>query len=188
MSISINENHGQVADEINNHAPVTFNLGEQTFESRHQAQFATDTGIHCNRATRETFELGASSDEMMALYHAVDDALKRMAFDQARFFLQKIAYTMVDKSVSPYEKDRFKQLMTRFAAVDPLYREVLDVVKPLVSMTPGLIQSKVYPHIEKYDTETIRYALYFAHELGDLVRIKKGRSYALYLPGQTIDG
>lgn len=56
MSISINENHGQVADEINNHAPVTFNLGEQTFESRLQAQFATDTRIHCNRATRETFE------------------------------------------------------------------------------------------------------------------------------------
>jgi tetratricopeptide (TPR) repeat protein len=133
-------------------------------------------------------KLGASSDELMALYRAVDDALKRMAFDQARGFLQKIAYTMVDKSASPYEKDRFKQLMTRFATVDPLYREVLDVVKPLVSMTPGLIQSKVYPHIEKYDAETIRYALYFAHELGDLVRIKKGRSYALYLPGQTIDG
>lgn len=56
MSFSINENHGQVAEEINNHAPVTFNLGEQTTESRRQAQFATDTGIHCNRATRETFE------------------------------------------------------------------------------------------------------------------------------------
>lgn len=56
MSFSINENYGQVADEINNHAPVTFNLGEQTSESRHQAQFATDTGIHCNRATRETLE------------------------------------------------------------------------------------------------------------------------------------
>lgn len=49
--------HGQMADTINNHAPVlTIHMGEQTPESRRQAAFAEDTGIHCNRPTRETFE------------------------------------------------------------------------------------------------------------------------------------
>ncbi|MFZ5513898.1 MAG: hypothetical protein ACOZAH_05085 [Pseudomonadota bacterium] len=46
-----------MADTINNHAPVlTIHMGEQTPESRRQAAFAEDTGIHCNRPTRETFE------------------------------------------------------------------------------------------------------------------------------------
>lgn len=155
------------------------------FEARRAARRKGSSDLLKAMNTRTTS--GLSSDEMVALYNAVDDALQRMAFDHARFFLQKIAYGMVDKSVSPYEKDRFKQLMTRFAAVDPLYSEVLDVVRPLVSMNPGLIQSEVYPHISKYDTETISYTLYFAHELGDIMRVKRDRSYALFLPDHAID-
>lgn len=49
--------HGlHASGDINNHAPVTFNMGEQTPESRRQAEFARDTKIHCNRPTRETLE------------------------------------------------------------------------------------------------------------------------------------
>ncbi|MEW5770809.1 MAG: hypothetical protein AB1831_10670 [Pseudomonadota bacterium] len=52
--LTVQENFGQVAHTIHNHAPTqTILMSAQMPESRLQAQFAEDTGIHCNRPMRE---------------------------------------------------------------------------------------------------------------------------------------
>ena len=94
---------------------------------------------------------------------------------------------MVNESVTDAQRADFTRLMTAFAKEDPLYREVIDAVRFVVERHPGIVQSKMYQLFPHLDPETIRYVLYFAHELGDITRSKKGRSYELRIPGQIID-
>jgi len=107
--------------------------------------------------------------------------------DRERQALQKIAYGMVNPGVSEDDKLRFKQVMTEFAAADPLVRVIAERALHLVAANPGQLQSKIYVHFPGYDKEQVRYALYFAHELGLIYRKKKGNSYQLFPPGVTID-
>jgi len=108
------------------------------------------------------------------------DAYERQSFDEMRRFLQQIAYGMVDKSVSQEDKDEFKKIMTYFANRDPLYKDMIIKLIPVIAKQEGILQSKIYPYIPEHSPETIRYVLYFAHELGDVRRVKKGRSYQLF--------
>ena len=103
----------------------------------------------------------------------------------ARRFLQKIAYGISDASAD--EQRIFKKIMTIFAESDPMYQQCVKNIKPLIEENPGIKQTALYPHMAAApDTENCRYVLYFAHELGDIVRRKKGNSYEVYLPGQVI--
>lgn len=108
------------------------------------------------------------------------EAYERQEFDELRRFLQKIAYGMIDKSVPQEDKDEFKKIMTYFANRDPLYKDMIVELIPIIAKQEGILQSKIYSCLPQYDPETIRYVLYFAHELGDIRREKKGRSYELY--------
>lgn len=118
-----------------------------------------------------------------ATFHQIERAVAEGDYDFARMWLQKFAYTTVEPDVAQHVRDQFKALMTAFAKGDPLYQIILGRVRPLVVAEPGILQTKLYPHVPEYDAEQVRYALYFAHELGDVVRIKKGRSYAVFPPG-----
>lgn len=104
------------------------------------------------------------------------EAYERAEYDAVRMFLQKIAYGLVRQE----DKDSFKKIMTYFANRDPLYKEIIIKLIPIIAKQEGILQSKIYPYLPQYDTETLRYVLYFAHELGDIKRVKKGRSYQLY--------
>lgn len=108
-------------------------------------------------------------------------------YDMARAILQKFAYSMVGPGVAEDDKARFRTLMTTFALDDPLYREVMAKLKPIVLANPGILQTAIYPRLPEYDQETIRYVAYFGHEIGDIHRRKKGRSYELLPPGAVID-
>ncbi len=145
----------------------------------------------------------SSEDELVREYHrddlanetglamspsAIEAAIYRGDYETARLGLKKYAFAAVGKDVPADTKQRFKQLMTDFAQVDPLYGKVIARILPLVASKPGILQSSIYKHIPEFDQETIRYVLYFAHELGDIYRRKKGRSYELLLAGETIDG
>jgi len=101
-------------------------------------------------------------------------------YDMARIYLQKIAYTMVGDDVPQEDKDSFKELMTYFADNDPLYHKLIRQLYAIIERDEGYTQSKIYVHLPEYEAETIRYVLYFAHELGDIHRVKKGRSYLLF--------
>jgi len=45
------------------------------------------------------------------------------------------------------------------------------------------MQSAIYRHFPAFDVEDQRYVLYYGEAIGHVVRVKKGNSYALYLPG-----
>ncbi|WP_171694570.1 hypothetical protein [Methylomonas sp. ZR1] len=112
----------------------------------------------------------------------IEQAVKHGDYEFARIWLQKFAYTSVDKDVPQFVRDRFKSLMSAFAKEDPLYRRLISEIKPIIESQPGVLQTSLYPLLPEFNEEQIRYVLYFAHELGDLNRLKKGRSYQLFGP------
>jgi hypothetical protein len=115
-----------------------------------------------------------------ATFLVIKQAVSQKDYDFARTWLQKFSYASVKADVSQNVRDDFKRLMTAFANEDPLYRTLISQILPLVSAQPGILQTAIYPQILSYNEEQIRYALYFAHELGDITRVKKGRSYQLF--------
>lgn len=117
----------------------------------------------------------------------IERAWRSGDYDLARGALQKYAYGMVGAGVSEDDKQRFRQLMTEFALDDPLYRDIMTRLKPIVLSRPGILQSAIYAFFPEYDQETVRYVAYFGHEIGDIHRRKKGRSYELLPPGEVID-
>lgn len=116
----------------------------------------------------------------------IERAVHYQDYEFARTWLQKFAYNTVNKDVEQSVRDKFKRLMTAFCREDPLYRQIMQRAVPIVTAQPGMLQAALYPQLPGYSEEQIRYALYFAHELGDLSRLKKGRSYQLFGPTQTV--
>jgi tetratricopeptide (TPR) repeat protein len=113
----------------------------------------------------------------------VDKAIAERDYNFARAWLQRFAYTITGNDAVPeLVKDRFKKVMTEFANKDPLYRQIMEQVIPLVHSNPGLTQSQIYKGQTDGIKEQMRYALYFAHELGHIRRAKKGSSYQLFPP------
>lgn len=112
----------------------------------------------------------------------INGAWSRGDYDWARAQLQRIAYTMIEPSVTAEEKKRFTQLMTDFAKEDPLYNDVMQRAMPVITANPGMVQSQIYKGQPDHIKEQMRYVFYFAHELGHIRREKKGSSYKLYPP------
>lgn len=111
-----------------------------------------------------------------------EEAVRLRNPDQIRYYLQKMAYSMAGRDVTESEKEEFRRFVAEFAKVDPLYRDVMDRVRVLVAEKPGLVQSQIYKGQPDSIKEQMRYVLYYAEVLGDLVRKKKGNSYQLFLP------
>jgi hypothetical protein len=110
-------------------------------------------------------------------------------FDTARRLLQKASYNMKRSYVTDRDRAEFTRLMTEFASQDPLYKTLIKPIRVLIELEPGLMQSDLSKQLTAAgaDIETVRYVLYFAHELNHIHRVKHGRSYKLYLPGVTVD-
>ncbi len=119
---------------------------------------------------------------------AIETAWDRGDYDWARMQLQRIAYGMVEPSVTDAQRADFTRLMTAFAKEDPFYKDVMERVRPLIRANPGMLQSQIYKGQPDETKEQMRYVLYFAHELGDIIRTKKGNSYKLTLPDEIIEG
>ena len=115
-----------------------------------------------------------------ATFLVIEQAVLQKNYDFARTWLQKFSYASVKADVPQNVRDDFKRLMTAFAHEDPLYRALISQILPLVSAQSGIMQTAIYSQIPSYSEEQIRYALYFAHELGDVTRVKKGRSYQIF--------
>lgn len=163
--------------------PVTSaGVGKKIGRTPHKPKFSHKTMTLHNPKTGEYI----LETDWVAQFEEIDRARRAGDYDFARLWLQRFAYTITgNEYVSQEIRDRFKRAMTCFAKEDPLYREVIDAVKLVVEKQPGILQSKTYPLLPHIEQETIRYVLYFAHELGDITRRKKGRSYELLPPGQV---
>jgi len=108
------------------------------------------------------------------------DYYEKREFDAMRFALQKVAYEMVGDRYTQQEKDKFKKIMTYFAYKDPLYNDCIKKIIGIVAKNEGMLQTQIYQYFKEYDSEIMRYVLYFGGELGDIRRVKSGRSYKLY--------
>ncbi len=114
------------------------------------------------------------------LFQTIAPMMARGEWNDARRFLQKIAYGI--KTASEGEQRDFKHIMMAFASADPLYAQCLQAIAPILAENPGGIrQTALYPHMAAApDAETARYVLYFADELGAIRRQKKGNSYLVF--------
>lgn len=117
-------------------------------------------------------------EQLKEIWTAWDDE----DWEFVRTWLQKYAYALTDKGASEAEHADFKTLMVQFTQVDPLFRQIMEATTPLITATPGVLQSVITKELKpQFKTDDIRYALYFAAESGKITRVKKGRSYQLYL-------
>lgn len=103
-------------------------------------------------------------------------------YDYARTWLQKLAYRITADQAPEEVHRQFKVLMVAFTRDDPLYADVMRVALPAIAADPGIVQSVLAKQFPQFDAEQFRYAMYYGAEIGDVVREKKGRSYALRLP------
>lgn len=107
---------------------------------------------------------------------------RRYNWNAARAELQRVAYGMVNSSVDPKEKAHFTAFMVKFASRDPLYLQTIPRVKRALQENGPMVQSEIYKGQSEKSKEMARYVLYFAALIGDIDRVKKGRSYELRLP------
>lgn len=113
------------------------------------------------------------------------EAWLRGDFDTARMAYQKSAYNS-GRLKGEETKKALKRELIGFAQHDPLYRQVLSDIKPLVEQQPGIKQTELYGRLP-YEREIVSYVLYFATEIFDLMRKKSGRTYQLFPGGRIID-
>lgn len=118
------------------------------------------------------------------IFTSIEPMILNGDWDVARHFLQKISYEIASKSAN--DQRIFKKIMTIFAEVDPLYQRCIQAVLPIVRASPGIKQTALYTHMTATpNVEQARYVLYFAHELGHIVRQKKGNSYLVFPPAES---
>ena len=108
----------------------------------------------------------------------------------ARDLYQQIAYSYND-FIEP-EKEAFTKEVAEFAGSDPLYRDILAlVITQIQQVQEPILQSKLTNAIKQQygerGTELLRYVLYYADYRDELKRVKKGRSYLLFLPSMRIE-
>lgn len=102
----------------------------------------------------------------------------------AREHYQRAAYGF--NQLSAAQNEALKQEIAGLTRSDPLYLGGLELVRTQLVQTPGVLQADLTRGMEPHAMEAARYVLYYADQLGDVVRVKSGRSYRLYLPGQPI--
>ena len=66
---------------------------------------------------------------------------------------------------------------------DKHYRHMLGKIKKALSMHKGIKQTDFYKTLGR-NKDDVSHALYFAEKAGEITRVKSGRTYQLYLPGQ----
>lgn len=87
-----------------------------------------------------------------------------------------------------------QKMYDEFVLRDPVYKYLMSKLLQIIDDQNGILQSEISKEFESVDWGTlasgnrevtkddIYYALYFADRFGHIRRIKKGRSYQLYLP------
>lgn len=102
------------------------------------------------------------------------------------------------RRTEPVEYEQFivsvQKMYDDFVLRDPVYKYLMSKLLPAIEHHNGVLQSEISKEFESVDWEVlsngnrnvtkddIYYALYFADRFGHIKRIKKGRSYELYLP------
>lgn len=135
------------------------------------------------RAWANEFETGKYFDDFWTnQIDAVAELWRSKNYDDARVLLHELSYKIREENAPPPVPELFDALMTTFMRDDPHYADVMRVALPVISANPGIVQSTLSKQFPQFDAEQFRYAMYYGAEIGDVIREKKGRSYALSIP------
>ncbi|MDP1655705.1 MAG: hypothetical protein Q8K91_12885 [Hylemonella sp.] len=140
---------------------------------KEQARLALRERLKQPVQTVHASELEALDDIQICRY-----LMRGEDWDGARQALQKVAYGI--KREDAEAQREFKQLMTDFAAQDPLVSSVGKTLLELVRQEPGVRQTELYKHLPGIGVEEARYALYFMEQLQLIERKKSGNSYKIF--------
>lgn len=149
-------------------------------EQRKVASNKEKTRVHTVEA-----EDGSIAIEWRQQFDEINKAWGKGDYDFARTWLQKLAYSITSMNASQEVHDKLKQLMVAFTRDDPLYADVMRVAIPVIAANPGIVQSALSKQFPQFDVEQFRYAMYYGEIIGDVARVKNGRSYALTIPART---
>lgn len=137
--------------------------------------------------------------------HFISVALE--AESQNDFLTARVNYMKaVEELKRTTEPNEYEQLLEPvqkiyddFVLRDPVYKYLMSKLLPIIEKQNGILQSEISKDFEATDDwgtlttgnrevakDDIYYALYFADRFGHIKRIKKGRSYQLYLPGTNL--
>lgn len=75
------------------------------------------------------------------------------------------------------EHELVTQEYAAFVESDPVYRQVIAALLPIIEEKPGILQTELYNERPDIPRENISYVLYFAASKGTIERTKKGRTY-----------
>lgn len=155
----------------------------QIIEQRKQAkqQQTEPTREKARIHTVET-EDGYLAIEWRQQFDEIKKAWSNGEYDFARTWLQKLAYSITSMNAPAEVHEKFKKLMVAFTKDDPLYADVMLEALPIIAANPGIMQSTLSKQLTQFDTEQFRYTMYYGEIIGDVARVKKGRSYALTIP------
>lgn len=104
----------------------------------------------------------------------------RQDFESAREELRSVNYRMREENALPEAGIIYQELLAGLMRADPYYSEVMAVVLPIVASRPGVIQATLSKCCSGFDIERFRHAMYYGEIIGDIKRVKHGRSYGLY--------
>ena len=107
-------------------------------------------------------------------------------FETAREEYLKTAQALAQFKGEEWAKASLRQEQTDFARDDPLYQGIVAAVRPIVQAEPGILQTALYSRLP-FDRGDVGYALYFANEVGDIRRRKKGRTYEIFPGGHLLN-
>lgn len=109
---------------------------------------------------------------------AGDSDMARLSFIKAGESLRQAKQAEPDQwdtAASPLQEE-----FRTFVQNDPAYQAVMPLIRQTIRDTPGILQTDIYKALPDVPRESVSYVLYFAADLGEVRREKKGRSYAVY--------
>ncbi|OWZ81501.1 hypothetical protein CDE51_11095 [Pasteurella multocida] len=97
-------------------------------------------------------------------------------YNYARQCYQQVAYSYND--FTELEQETFTKEVSEFAKDDPVYQQIVELVKEQIRLEKGPILQSKLTNIVKIDygeagAELLRYVLYYAAYNDDLIRTKK---------------
>lgn len=108
-------------------------------------------------------------------------------FDRARELVPSLITLIRGELVSYEAKQEIMENLRFFSTIDPLYINMINMVKDVVAEHPGLPQTFFTSKQQRLPPDLMRFILSYAEVLNDIYRLKHGRTYKLYLPGVIIE-
>lgn len=133
------------------------------------------------RAKATGLETGVDIDDYWSRQlDAVRRYWQHRQIDIAREELHAVGYRMREENAPADARIEFDTLRQKFCRDDPYYANVMNIIKPIVAARPGVIQSTLAKGHPMFSADQFRYAMYYGEIIGDIQRVKSGRSYALF--------